>query len=147
MVFKFSFFRSQGGLLGKKRDVLESVAAEASKSRLDYEKQKKEEQETSQHQRELAYFEHKIQVNQDEIQRRRVAILHLTEQEKEIQQKMDNTFAIEKKDPREIENALVKNRELQKKLDHILMLQRFHNAEIERLTSQNEASEKKIRRK
>jgi hypothetical protein len=141
-MFNVFGFRTQAGLIGSKKDQLEGFAAEASKMRIDYEKQKKIAGEQIHKEKELGWFEKRISQNENEIERRRREVLRLNNLEQDIHRKMDKVF----EGPGSIDDKLRRNKEMQKKLQNITAVKRQHDSEIQRLWQQNDATNRKIKK-
>ncbi len=141
-MFNVFGFKTQSSLIGSKKDRLEGLASEASKMRIDYEKQRKIAGEMVRKEKELDWFEKRVSQNENEIERRRREVLRLNNLEKDIHLKMDKVFD----GPGNIDDKLRKNKEMQKKLQNIIAVKRQHDSEIQRLWQQNDSRNRKIRK-
>lgn len=141
-MFNVFGFKSQSSLLGSKKAELEGLAAEASKLRIDYEKQRKIADDQVHKERQLDWFEKSISKNEEEIERRKREVIRLNNLEKDIHSKMDTVFD----GNGSFEEKMRKNAEMQKKLQNILSVKRHHDSEIQRLWQQNDSANRKIKK-
>lgn len=141
-MFNLFGFKTQSGLLGNKKDRLEGLAAEASKMRIDYEKQKKVTGDIAKKDSDLHWFEKRISQNEDEIERRRKEIIRLNNQEQELHRKINTVF----EGQGTTNEKISRSKEMQKKLQNIMAIKRHHDSEIDRLWQQNDATNRKMKK-
>jgi chromosome segregation ATPase len=141
-MFNLFGFKTQSGLLGSKKDKLEGLAAEASKLRIDYEKQSKVSYDLDRKKADLQWLEKRMEQNENEIERRRSEIIKLNNQEQELHRKISGIFEGEGT----IHEKIQRNKEMQKKLQNIMAIKRHHDSEIDRLWQQNDTTSRKIKK-